>query len=115
MIPSILHFLGVTPQGGGKTGKREAAWAFTLIPLVLTLMLVGLAVAGYFAGGDIEPIINLISALREVLIFLWTAAAGFLTTAYGLEWRSKQSPRVQEHEAETDPLGGITVPDGAVG
>lgn len=100
MFVTILHFLGVTP-GGGKTGKREAAWMFTGITLLLT------AVA-MLAGVD------MVTAMQPILIGMWTASAGLLGVAYGLEWKAQQAPSAPEVPA-VDPLGGIAVPDGAVG
>lgn len=99
MLVAILRALGVTPEGRTKTGKREAAWAFTAIALALTA-------TAMLAGVD------MVTAMQPILIGLWTASAGLLGVAYGLEWKAKQA---DQDEPPADPLGGIAVPDGAVG
>lgn len=60
---------------GGKSGKREAAWAvFTLWCIAF-----GFAFRAEYVGKDITNIINL---LTVALPF----AVGFLAVAHGMEW-----------------------------
>ncbi len=71
MFVYLLKFLGVTP-GGGKTGKREAAWTWIAITLGLTLIAVWLGEA-------------MVQAMSPLLMLIWPTGGALLAAAYKLE------------------------------
>lgn len=72
MLVFILRILGVTPDYGGKTGKREASWTLVLIALAITG-------AAMFHGPE------MITAATPILVMLWPAAILAVCGAYKLE------------------------------
>lgn len=102
MIASLLHLLGVTPAGNGKTGKREAAWTFTGIALALTIAAMALG-------------LEMFEAASPLLLLLWTIAASLLAGAYGLDWKAKQAGPTPVAEPDQVSPVVIPIPDGAVG
>lgn len=72
MLVWLLRGLGVTPEGSGKTGKREAAWMLVGIALLLT-------------GSSMYLGIEMVGAMTAVLMLVWPAAIAALVGAYKLE------------------------------
>lgn len=68
----LCRVAGVTPSGG-KTGKREAAWALIAMALGLTVFAMTLGV-------------EMVQAATAVLVALWPSAVLALAGAYKLEF-----------------------------
>lgn len=68
----LCRIAGVTPNGG-KTGKREAAWALIALALGLTLLAMSMGV-------------EMVQAITAVLVALWPSALLALAGAYKLEY-----------------------------
>lgn len=71
MWGAFLEVLGVTPNGG-KTGKREAAWALIALALVLT-------------GTSMYMGVAMVQAMTAVLMAVWGSAILAVAGAYKLE------------------------------
>lgn len=68
----LCRVAGVTPNGG-KTGKREAAWALVAVALGLTLWAMWLGVV-------------MVQAMTSALVIVWPAVIVAVSGAYGLEY-----------------------------
>lgn len=72
MFVWLFRSLGVTPACGGKTGKRESAWA-------LVAVAIGLTVTAMFFGPE------MVHAMTAVLVVVWPSAILAVAGAYKLE------------------------------
>lgn len=72
MWTALCRIAGVTTNGG-KTGKREAAWALIALALGLTLFAMTLGA-------------EMVTAMTAVLVALWPSAVLALAGAYKLEY-----------------------------
>ena len=72
MLVYLLHKLGVTPNGDGKTGGREATWTLIVIALSLT-------VTSMFMGPE------MVHAMTAILAALWSASVAALVYVYKLK------------------------------
>lgn len=84
MLVHLLHKLGVTPNGDGKTGGREAAWTLIAVALSLT-------VTSMFMGPE------MVHAMTAILAALWSASVAALVYVYKLKGDQPSHPL---------PLGG---------
>lgn len=98
----LCRVAGVTPNGG-KTGKREAAWALISIALVLTI---------YAMSKGVE----MVSASSAVLMTVWGFAISAAAGAYKLEY-DKQGvslrPALPSQPAAPGGAGTATFPGDA--
>lgn len=102
----LCRILGVTPNGG-KTGKREAAWALIAMSLGLTVFAMTLGV-------------DMVQAMTAVLVALWPSAILALAGAYKLEYDRQvllgaaglQSPPVPAAGSALPYPGDIAPPEG---
>lgn len=72
MFVWFFRLMGVTPACGGKTGKRESAWA-------LVAVAIGLTVTAMFFGPE------MVHAMTAVLVVVWPSAILAVAGAYKLE------------------------------
>lgn len=106
MFVRLLRILGVTPNGG-KTGKREAAWAILFITISFT--------AACMAISE-----TMVEAMTPILIMMWPTACTLVAGAYKLEFDKQEKllelPGHVSGSPAADPgIGYPDVPDGAVG
>lgn len=91
----LYKFLGMTPAGIGKTGKRESAWTLILIALALTILAMWYGV-------------DMVSATTAVLMTLWGAAIAAIAGAYKLEHDKtmRPPPAADPNHGDDDLAGG---------
>lgn len=96
MFIYVVRAMGLAPTGNGKSGKREAAWAFVSVCVLFT--------APVFTRALMVGDANVISASSGLLIAMWTIAGALLGGAYKLENDRKKDIDADMQAAIDDAL-----------